>query len=200
MILEGIVTTLNDDGGANIAPMGPRVEPGMNHLILRPFRTSTTYRNLKARGTGVFHVTDDVLLLARSAIGAVGDAPLRPATRIPGWVLTDCCRYQEFQVADVDEREDRVGFLTETVYQETVRDFFGWNRAKHAILETAILATRIQFSPLDPISSELERYRVIVGKTGGPDELLAFKILEGHILSVARQRDHDRERSACPPA
>ena len=28
MILEGIVTTLNDDATLNIAPMGPRVDSG----------------------------------------------------------------------------------------------------------------------------------------------------------------------------
>ena len=46
MILEGIVTTLNDDATLNIAPMGPRVDPGTNlaRFELRPFRSSTTYR------------------------------------------------------------------------------------------------------------------------------------------------------------
>ncbi len=41
----------------------------MRRFVLRPFRTSTTYRNLKAHGEGVLHITDDVLLLARTAIG-----------------------------------------------------------------------------------------------------------------------------------
>ena len=80
MILEGIVTTLNDDATLNIAPMGPRVDPGTNlaRFELRPYRSSTTYHNLKARGEGVFHVTDDVLLLAQTAIGvAVSPAPKR---------------------------------------------------------------------------------------------------------------------------
>ena len=56
MILEGIVTTINDDGTLNIAPMGPRVDnsASLARFDLRPFRTSTTYRNLKARGEGVF--------------------------------------------------------------------------------------------------------------------------------------------------
>src|SRR5207302_1235693 len=59
VILEGIVTTLDEADRLNVAPMGPRVEPEMDQLLLRPFRTSTTYRNLKGRGEGVFHVTDD---------------------------------------------------------------------------------------------------------------------------------------------
>ena len=51
--------------------MGPQIgpDPSMKTFELRPYRSSTTYQNLKARGEGVFHVTDDVLLLAQTAIG-----------------------------------------------------------------------------------------------------------------------------------
>ena len=81
MILEGIVTTLNDDATLNIAPMGPRVDAGvaLARFELRPYRSSTTYYNLKKRGEGVFHVTDDVLLLAQTAIGTAAIARARNA-------------------------------------------------------------------------------------------------------------------------
>ncbi|MGE0378942.1 MAG: DUF447 domain-containing protein, partial [Planctomycetaceae bacterium] len=59
MILEGIVTTRSAAGVVNVAPMGPIVDEWMQTLLLRPFQTSTTYRNLKQSGCGVFHVTDD---------------------------------------------------------------------------------------------------------------------------------------------
>ena len=62
MILEGLVTTTDPDGGMHIAPMGPRVEPDWSGFLLRPFPTSQTFRNLKARGEGVLHVTDDVMV------------------------------------------------------------------------------------------------------------------------------------------
>ena len=81
VILEGIVTTLSSEGALNVAPMGPQVDPDLNmtRFVLRPFHTSTTYHNLKSRGEGVFHVTDDVLLLAQTAIGAAPSPT--PATR-----------------------------------------------------------------------------------------------------------------------
>ena len=82
MILEGIVTTVSAAGEINIAPMGPRVEPTMERLLLRPFRTSRTYRNLREHPEGVFHITDDVLLLAQAAIGVV--APLPDALALVG--------------------------------------------------------------------------------------------------------------------
>src|ERR671938_399513 len=68
MILEGLVTTTGPDGAMHLAPMGPRVEPDWSRFLLRPFPTSQTYRNLKARPQGVLHVTDDVLVLAEAAV------------------------------------------------------------------------------------------------------------------------------------
>src|SRR5882672_3640304 len=93
-LLEGIVTTLNDDGSPHIAPMGPIVDTTFTRLLLRPFRTSTTYRNLKRTRVGVLHVTDDVDLFARAAVGQLTELPrLLPATAVNGVILTDACRW-----------------------------------------------------------------------------------------------------------
>src|SRR5438094_7165672 len=117
MILEGVVTSISPEGELNIAPMGPRVEPAMQRFLLRPFPTSQTYRNLKAHGEGVLHVSDDVLLLARAALGPVEPPPpLFPAERVKGFVLRDTCRYFEFRVAGLDEREERVRIDCEVVH------------------------------------------------------------------------------------
>ena len=83
MILEGIVTTLNEDGTPNISPMGPDVELNFERFVLKPYQTSTTYKNLNREGEGVLHVTDDVELLARAAINAFDESPRRlPAKAI----------------------------------------------------------------------------------------------------------------------
>src|SRR4051794_6326946 len=142
MILEGIVTTIAPEGTLNVAPMGPRVDPDMRRLILRPFNTSQTYRNLKAHGEGVFHVTDDVLLLAQAALGSVEPMPpLERGTAILGYYLTEACRYYEFRVTSIDDAGERVTMEAEVVHHDRLRDFFGFNRARHAVLEAAILAT-----------------------------------------------------------
>ena len=75
MILEGIVTTISPSGAVNIAPMGPRVNADVTSFVLRPYKTATTYHNLKFRGEGVFHVTDDVLLLAQAAVSRLDPLP-----------------------------------------------------------------------------------------------------------------------------
>src|ERR1043166_8767560 len=107
MILEGIVTTISQETDeVNIAPMGPHVDEAMNRFVLRPCPTSQTYKNLKAHGEGVLHVTDDVLLLAKAAVGTVTPTPpLLPACKVRGSVLADACRYFEFQVTSIDESE-----------------------------------------------------------------------------------------------
>jgi hypothetical protein len=191
MILEGIVTTFNPDGTLNVAPMGPRVEPDMSRFTLRPYKTSTTYRNLKIWGEGVLHVTDDVLLLARAAIGKVGDVPTRPAARVQGRILTDACRYYEFRVIRLDDEEERVTIDAETVVHGRLRDFFGFNRGRHAVVEAAILATRTEFLPLSEILAEFQKLSVLVAKTGGDAEHEAFALLADHVKAFARSRGVD---------
>jgi hypothetical protein len=190
MILEGIVTTVSVSGEVNIAPMGLHVEcdpvtGALARFVLRPFRTAQTYANLLAHGEGVLHITDDVLLLAQSALGALDPPPaLRPATRVRGWVLTDTCRYHEFRVLSCDDKTERARFEVEVVHTDRVRDFFGFNRAKHAVLEASILATRTALLSLDEIEAEYRKLAVLVEKTGGPQEHAAFAFLRQHLQAL----------------
>ena len=184
MILEGIVTTLSPEGAVHIAPMGPHVDAGMEHFLLRPFPTSQTYQNLVKHGEGVLHVTDDVLLLARAALGPVEPPPpVFSAAKVKGFVLKDACRYCEFRVRSIDDREERVRIEADVVHSARLRDFFGFNRAKHAVVEAAILATRTAFLPLEDIEAEFKKLRVIVAKTGGQQEKDAFEFLSWHVAS-----------------
>jgi len=202
MILEGIVTTLNLEAALNIAPMGPEIDPSLSmaRFLLRPFYTSTTYHNLKARGEGVFHVTDDVLLLAQTAIGS---APFpvpdtRPAAVVAGRILESACRYFEFRVVELDDRDERTSIVVETVAQGRLRDFFGFNRAKHAVLEAAILATRTAWLPLDEMLVEFRKLAILVDKTGGPRERAAFTLLHRHLRETAVRHGLDPDASRSP--
>ncbi len=189
MILEGIITTVSPEGTVNIAPMGPQIGPTMERFLLRPFRTAQTYRNLKAHGEGVLHVTDDVLLLAKAALGPVEPLPaMFPANRVRGFVLQNCCRYYEFRVASLDDREERTRIAALVLHSGRLRDFFGFNRAKHAVVEAAILATRTDFLPLDEIEAAYHKLAVIVSKTGGEQEHQAFALLHEHVTGVAREK------------
>jgi uncharacterized protein len=184
VILEGIVTTLSADGTVNISPMGPEVDPAMQRLVLKPYQTSTTYQNLKRTGQGVFHVTDDVELLAHAAVGACDPLPaMTPAEAVEGRILTAACRWYAFRVQSLDDSADRTKIICGVVASGRLRDFFGFNRAKHAVVEAAILATRTDFLPADEILSQFERLKIMVDKTGGPAEHRAFDFLAAFVQS-----------------
>jgi uncharacterized protein len=203
VILEGIVTTLNDDATLNIAPMGPRVDAGMTlaRFELRPYRSSTTYQNLKKRGEGVFHISDDVLLLAQTAIGLPpSPAPeTRPADVVAGRILLNSCRYHEFRLIELDDRDERTTIVVETAAQGRLRDFVGFNRARHAVVEAAILATRTEYLPLDEMLADFRKLAVLVDKTGGPRERAAFTLLHRHVHAAA-ERHGIRPEPSQPPS
>ena len=184
MILEGLVTTSNADGSAHLAPMGVKVELDFQKLLLRPFPTSTTCGNLLARGEGVFHVTDDALLMARAALGSIElGVEFRACEKVIGHILIGACRHYEFVVRSVDATGERVAMDAEVVARVMQREFFGFNRAKHAVIEAAILATRLHILPLAEVRAEFGKLRRIVDKTGGADEYTAMEFLAERILS-----------------
>lgn len=186
MILEGLVTTLDAAGALNVAPMGPIVADDWSSLRLRPFTTSQTYRNLSVRPCGVFHVVDDVLLLAQAAIGRLPVPPETiPAEKIDGRVVASACRWYEFEVVGIDASRDRAEIEARVVHAGRLRDFYGFNRAKHAVLEAAILATRVHILPRPEIEAELARLRSPVEKTAGPREREAFAMLCAYISEAA---------------
>jgi uncharacterized protein len=182
MLLEGIVTTLDADGTPHIAPMGPIVDAEFSRILLRPFRTSKTYTNLKRSGVGVLHVTDDVELVAQAAVGRLDPLPpLIPAGAVNGVVLANACRWYAFRVQSLDEKNERTSIIATVVDQGTIRDFFGFNRAKHAVVEAAILATRLALLSAEHVRTEFDRLAVIVDKTGGHQERRAFAFLQKYI-------------------
>lgn len=182
MILEAIVTTLNTDQSVNVSPMGPRVDASMEGFTLRPYDSSTTCQNLQRTRQGVLHVTDDVELLARAAINQLDPLPeMIPATAVAGSILVAACRWYAFEVVSLDDRKERVTMECQVVDTGRQREFFGFNRAKHAVLEAAILATRIQFLPASLIRSQLDQLAVIVEKTAGEQEQRAFQLLQDYV-------------------
>jgi hypothetical protein len=184
LILEGIVVSCDDLGVVNIAPMGPRVDRQLTRFVLRPFQTAQTFRNLKSTGCCVFHISDDVLLLARAAVGQLESPPA--LAQIDGFEcprLADTCRWFALQTISIDDEAERATIVCQVVQQGERRPFFGFNRAKHAVLEAAILATRIDILAAEEIDREMERLAIPVQKTAGEQERRAFQLLSDHIAT-----------------
>lgn len=201
MILESLVTTRNESQSVsnesyqpgsqiNLSPMGPKIlschpDGEIATFLLRPFDTSKTLANLRRTRQGIMHVDDNVLLFAKSAIGQLDVLPeTYAAPNVAGDIILSCCRAYEFEVKFVQDTGPRIDLNCEVVAVHRHRDFFGFNRAKHAVLEAAILATRIDFLPSEEISISFQRLKTIVDKTAGPTEQEAFQILQQYVTQA----------------
>jgi hypothetical protein len=180
MIIESIVTTVDPDGRVNCAPMG--VEWGDEVIVLKPFLDTATYRNVVATESAVVNLVDDARVFARAAISNP-EYPTKPAAVIRGVVLTAGCSWRELTVRSIDSTPPRSRIEMTVVHRGVTREFIGFNRARHAVLEAAIYATRLHLLSREFIESEMARLQVIVDKTAGPDEREAMALLADYIQS-----------------
>ena len=170
-IIETVVTTLNPDGSVNCGAMG--VEWGTQQIVIKPYRGTRTLRNLRATMAGVVNLTDDMLLFSQAALGDP-HPPTHPAAGVAGAVLADACSWREVRVEAIDDGAQRAHVSTVVVGGGPGREFLGLNRARHAVLEASILASRVRLLPADEIRAERARLAVLVDKTAGPRERAAM--------------------------
>jgi hypothetical protein len=180
VIVETIVTTLDASGIINFAPMG--VEWDEEIIVLKPFLDTTTFRNVSQSGTAVVNLTDDAMLFAQGAIGSP-QFPSIPASVVRGVVLEAACSWRELEVIHIDATPPRSRIEARVVHRGLRREFIGFNRARHAILEAAILATRVHLLPADQIRDEYARLQVLVDKTAGSREHEAMELLTEYVRS-----------------
>jgi hypothetical protein len=186
VILETIVTTVDDSGAVNCAPMG--VEWDDPHIVLKPFIDTATYRNVLATRAAVVNLVDDVRVFARAAIENP-QYPTVPAVVIRGAVLADCCSWREVEVRSVDSTPPRARLDAAVVHHGARREFIGFNRARHAVLEAAIYATRLHLLSPAFIDSELQRLQIIVDKTAGAPEVEAMALLTDYVRRARTASD-----------
>lgn len=185
MIQETVITTLDAAGRPHVAPMGLILEPGARP-VLAPFRPSRTLDNLTARRCAVINYTDDVRVIAGCVCGR-HDWPVRPATVIAGAVLDAALAHAEVVVAEVADDPVRPRFHLDIVHEATHAPFRGLNRAKAAVVEAAVLVSRLHLLPPDRVEADVAHLAVAVGKTAGPDELEAWGWLMERVAAWQRE-------------
>ena len=181
MIVETVTTTINPDGTVNCAAMG--VEWGDEAIVIKPYRATRTLRNLQATGAAVVNLTDDILLFTEAALGDP-HPPTRPAAAVDGAVLADACSWREVAVEAIDVTGPRARGAPRGGGRGTGREFIGWSRAAHAVLEASILASRVRRLPADEIHAELARLNVVLDKTAGPRERAAMDRVLAHVRAA----------------
>ena len=196
MVIEGVLTTENADGSMHVAPIGPHVNLELTAWTLKPFQSSTTFLNLQKSSRAVFHVVDDPLLMAAAVLGLCnpGEHHLSVSTSLDadqileltaarhidgiGWVLDLSCRYYALSIDQWDVSAPRAIAECSLRHQTEVRPFWGWNRARHSILELAILASRVHMLDRSELDEELNRHKIIIEKTAGTREKAAWELLK----------------------
>jgi hypothetical protein len=174
MIRETIVTTADTAGKVHIAPIGIIAEG--NDWIIAPFRPSTTLDNLRAVPFAVANYTDDVRVFAGCLIGR-HEWPTTAAEVVPVPRLAAALAHAELAVDAVTEDAQRPRFRCRVVHRAAHAPFQGFNRAKAAVIEAAILVSRLGMLPREKIEQEIAYLGIAVGKTAGPDEQEAWRWL-----------------------
>ena len=172
MIREIILTTVSSTGEAHLAPMGVHVLSEGRYLIM-PFRPSKTLDNLVATGIAVMNYCEDVRVFAGCLTGR-RDWSLLPADIVAGMRLADTLGHAELSVDQFEDDPVRAKFFCHVVHEATHQPFKGYNRAQVAVLEAAILVSRLDRLPVERIRSEMAYLSIAIEKTAGPKEQEAW--------------------------
>lgn len=173
MIREVIVTTIDPSGRPHLAPLGLiEAEDGW---IIAPFRPSRTLDNLVSTRSAVANYTDDALVFAALVTGRQEFLLVPTAGPVPR--LAAALAHAEFHVSRIEEDPQRPRFLCAMSRLEQHAPFEGFNRARNAVLEGAILMTRLHLLPRDKIDQEIAYLAIAIEKTAGPREREAWSWL-----------------------
>ncbi len=178
MIIETIFSTLDAEGRPNFAPMG--LLWGVDSVTVRPYRDTQTCRNLLSTGCGVANSTDNVLAYVQTALYNTV-LPFSPAQAIEGIVFIQACSWRELEVEDAGGTGDRAEIRCRVVHTGRRKDFLGFCRAANAVIEAAILATRIDLLDRKVVEETMAGFDTIVEKTGGTIEKEAMKLVWEYI-------------------
>jgi hypothetical protein len=187
VIYETVVTTVSADHRVHVAPMGVRYRDG--DVVLMPFRPSTTLDNIEATGHAVLNIVVDTRVYAGSVTGR-RDWPTLPAGRVHGVRLAMALSHVELVLAE--RRDDAQRSVLRMARVQTVEHapFIGFNRAQAAVIEGAVLVSRLRMLPPEKVASEMAYLQIAIDKTAGPEEHEAWGWL---VDAVARHRANTNE-------
>ncbi|MBI2799672.1 MAG: DUF447 family protein [Gammaproteobacteria bacterium] len=183
MIREAVITTVSSAGEVHITPLGYRVRDGL--VVLAPFVPSRTLENLRLTPRAVLNFVDDVRVIAGCLTGR-RTWPIEASTKAGVPRLRAALAHWELEVSEVREHCERPEFHCRVAEEAMHRPFLGFNRAQAAVVELAILVSRLDWLVPSKVASDLAYLQTAVDKTAGDDEREAWAWL------VAAVRTHPR--------
>jgi len=187
-IHEVIVTTLSENGQAHSAPMG--ISEVGDHFLIQPFKPSATYDNLKRHRQCTINYTDDVRVFAGSLTGRRNWTTL-PCTQIEGQYLEQALAHTELEIVSFEDDSPRACFKGAIICEQTHAPFRGFNRAQSAVIDAAILVSRLNMLPVEKVQQEVAYLNIAIEKTAGPRELEAWDWLIAKIEDAGIDLDND---------
>ena len=170
-IRETIVTTVDRHAKVHIAPLGIIAEE--DGWVIAPFRPSTTLDNLTAVPVAIVNYTDDARIFAGCLTGRRDWATV-PVPSCPVPRLEAALAHSVLEVVRVDDDGLRPRHFCRIKAEATHAPFTGMNRARAAVLELAILVSRLGMLPREKIEAEIAYLAIAIEKTAGPQEKEAW--------------------------
>ena len=171
MIFETVVSSVALDGKPHIAPMGVRY--ARQQVVLMPFKPSTTLDNITATGHAVLNILTDTRVFAGCVTGR-RDWPVLPADKVAGVRLACALRHIELRLAERSDDAQRPVLHMAQVHEVTHAAFVGFNRAQAAVIEGAVLVSRLRMLAPQKVDSEFAYLQIAIDKTAGPEEREAW--------------------------
>jgi hypothetical protein len=161
-IYETVITTVVPDGRVHIAPMGVRYAG--EQVVLMPFKPSTTLANVLATRHAVLNVVTDTRVFAGCVTGR-RNWPTVAAECIAGQRLACALSHLELELVEHVDDAQRPVLRLARVHAATHAPFIGLNRAQAAVVEGAVLVSRLHMLPMEKIESEMKYLQIAIDKT-----------------------------------
>jgi len=187
-ILETVVTTISPQGRVHLAPMGIRHEAG--RVLLMPFKPSATLDNVLASGSAVLNLTDDVRVFAGCVTGR-RDFPTVALSGGRGHRLANTLSHLPLTLERVQDDAVRPVLYMRPGEQVVDAPFCGFNRAQAAVIEGAVLVSRLGMLDAGKLERELAYLQTAIDKTAGEQELEAWSWL---LQAVAAHRARGEDK------
>jgi hypothetical protein len=184
LLYETIVTSVNEDGTSNAAPIGV-ICKNKKEIVLYLHHGSRTVRNIKRNNSFIVNILKDPMVFVESTIDDLSNSYFENYKN--EFYIKDTEAFLMARVTSLKdvEMEDKLGISLTTILKAEVTDIVKkkecvepLNRAIYGILEGLVYLTRMEMVSGD--MEKLYRHRMgeisrIVNKVGGEEHKRAMK-------------------------